>query len=275
MKKKVFFQGEHGAFSEEAAFTYFGKSIKTVPCKAFEDVFQAVRKNDSTFGIIPIENSLAGSLHINYDLLLTYKLKIIGEIFTRISHQLLGLRKTNIQNIKRIYSHPMALQQCQTFLRSLPSVEVIESYDTAGSVMILKDTGSREVAAIASKSAAKIYGVNILQKNIEDYKQNYTRFLILSKKQRTVVEDFAKTSIVFSLRNEPGVLFKSLSGFALRGIDLTKIESRPVREKPFEYYFYLDFIGSTKELGIKNALNSLREITDDIRILGSYKIFRK
>ena len=275
MKKKVFFQGEHGAFSEEAAFNYFGKSIATVPCKAFEDVFQAVRKKDSTFGIIPIENSLAGSLHINYDLLLKYRLNIIGEINTRISHQLLGLKKTNIENIKRIYSHPMALQQCQTFLRSLSSVEVIESYDTAGSVMMLKDTGSKETAAIASKSAAKIYGVKVLKKNIEDYKQNFTRFLILSKKQINAIKYPAKTSIVFSLKNEPGILFKALSGFALRGIDLTKIESRPVREKPFEYYFYLDFIGSIKESSTKYALNHLREITDDVRILGSYNIFGK
>ncbi len=273
MRKKVFFQGEHGAFSEEAAVKYFRENINTISCFTFEKVFELVKRTRSSFGIVPIENSLAGSLHLNYDLLMRYKLQIVGEISLRISHHLIGQKKSKIGDINKIYSHPMALQQCQTFIKTIKSVEVIETYDTAGSVKMLMESDSINSAAIASNSAAKLYGGKILKGNIEDYKENFTRFLILSTNKVKSIGKPNKTSIVFSLKNESGILFKALSGFALRGIDLTKIESRPIRERPFEYYFYLDFIGSINEINVKNAIKQLKELTDYIKILGSYSKF--
>lgn len=274
MKKKIFFQGEHGAYSEEAAFEFFGNSILCEPRKTFEDVFQSVRKEKNSFGIIPIENTLAGSLYINYDLLLKFDLKIVGELNKRISHHLIGLKNSKMNEIRKIYSHPIAIQQCQKFIRSRKKIEIIETYDTAGSVMMIKNAGLIDCAAIASQSSAKIYGVKILEKNIGDFKQNFTRFLILSNHKMDKSKGSSKTSIVFSLKNEPGILFKVLSVFALRGIDLTKIESRPLREKPFEYYFYLDFIGSIEDENCKRALNHLKEVVDYLKVLGSYRLIR-
>ncbi|MBM4176517.1 MAG: prephenate dehydratase [Ignavibacteria bacterium] len=273
MKKKVFFQGEHGAFSEEAAFKYFGKNINSNSCYTFEQVFRSVRSTKYAYGIIPIENSLAGSLHLNYDLLMRYNLQIVGEINHRISHHLIGIKRSRIKDIKKIISHPVALQQCKNFIKTIKSIDVTETYDTAGSVKMLMKSGSINSAAIASYSASKLYGGKILKRNIEDYKENFTRFLLLSKKKVKTIGKPNKTSIVFTLKNESGILYKALSGFAIRGIDLTKIESRPIRERPFEYYFYLDFVGYIDDINVKNAIKQLRELTDYIKILGSYPKF--
>ncbi len=268
-RTQVAFQGERGAYSEAAAIDFFGPGIEPVPCASFEDVFQGVEKGSFEYGIVPIENSLAGSIHQNYDLLLRHQLAIVGEMNLRIVHNLIAHRGVKLADIKRIYSHPQALSQCERYLDGLSGVERMVAYDTAGSVKMIKDQGLKDAAAIASRQAAIVYDMAILEEGIEDEAENFTRFLVLSR-QVEIPEDADKTSVVFSVENVPGSLFKSLSVFALREIDLTKIESRPLRGKPWEYIFYLDFIGSASEERCKNALNHLREIATLLRLLGSY-----
>jgi len=265
---KVAFQGEIGAFSEEAAFKFFGNKIQTIPLLTFADVFKAVEKGAADFGIVPIENSLEGTVGQNYDLLLKSELKIFGEQAIKISHCLIANKGVKIDSLKRVYSHPQALGQCREFLEKL-KLEMIPVYDTAGSVRMVKEEGRRETAAIASERAGKIYQMKILKKGIETSQQNFTRFFIIAKKEAKRVKN-SKTSIVFSLKNIPGVLFKSLEGFAKRKINLTKIESRPIMDKPWEYYFYLDFEGHRESQKIKEALSDLKEKTLFIKILGSY-----
>ena len=271
-KKIVAFQGEAGAYSEAAAYEHFGKEIKTLPCKSFDKLFEAVSEGKATHGIAPIENSLAGSIHRNYDLLLRNQLQIIGEHHLRVSHCLMALPGVRLEGIERVYSHPQALAQCEESLRKL-NLPGIVAADTAGSARALKEENDKRSAAIASRLAAKVYGLTILQENMEDDPANYTRFLALSPEQygQENTDDLSyKTSIVFSLENKPGSLFKALSIFALREIDLTKIESRPLAGKPWEYLFYIDFIGHQDRKPADAALNHLREIAPFIRVFGSY-----
>lgn len=265
---KVAFQGEIGAYSEEAAFKFFGNKIQTIPCQTFSDVFKAVEKRRVDFGTIPIENSLEGTVGQNYDLLLRSNLNIFGEQALKISHCLIANKGVKIESIKKVYSHPQALGQCREFLEKL-KLEAIPVYDTAGGVRMLKEEGKKEAAAIASERAGKIYQMKILRKGIETNKQNFTRFFIISKNEAKRVKN-SKTSIVFFLRNIPGALFKSLESFAKIKINLTKIESRPIMGKPWEYHFYLDFEGHKEEKKIKEALEELKEKTLFIKILGSY-----
>lgn len=267
---RVAFQGERGAYSEAAAVEYFTQqTIEPVPCETFDDVFACVETGDCDYGIVAIENSLAGSIHRNYDLLLEHDLSIIGEHYLRIVHCLITHPGVGLSDIRRVYSHPQALAQCERALDWLPGVERISTYDTAGSVALIKDQGLQDAGAIASHRAAQVHDMHILKEAIEDNPENYTRFLVLA---REPVEPPlpAKTSVVFATRNVPGVLFKSLSVFALRDIDLTKIESRPLKGKPWEYFFYLDFVGSMSEERCRNAINHLKEIASFLRILGSY-----
>ncbi len=266
---RVAFQGERGAYSEAAAVAFFGEKITPVPCESFDDVFTQVEGGESDYGVVPIENSLAGSIHRNYDLLLRHQLFIVGELNLRIAHHLIALPGVKVEDVKRVYSHPQALAQCERSLAALGDVEKVPTYDTAGSVRMLKDQGIYDGAAIASRRAAEIYRMSILASDFEDNSQNYTRFLALHP-QEVVPEGPAKTSIVFSVENVPGVLFKCLSVFALRDIDLTKIESRPLQGRPWEYFFYLDFTGSMQEERCCNAINHLQEITIFFRNLGSY-----
>ena len=266
---KVAFQGERGAYSEAAAVAFFGEEIIPVPCESFDKVFTQVEAGESDYGVVPIENSLAGSIHRNYDLLLRYELFIVGELNLRVAHHLIALPGVNLEDVKRVYSHPQALAQCEQSLAALGDVEKVPTYDTAGSVAMLKDRGIYDGAAIASRRAVEIYGMGILASDFEDNSQNYTRFLVLHP-QEVVPQGPAKTSIVFSVENKAGVLFKCLSVFALRDIDLTKIESRPLQGRPWEYFFYLDFAGSMQEERCRRAINHLQEITTFFRNLGSY-----
>jgi len=267
---RVAFQGEPGAYSEEAGFGYFD-APEMVPEESFEAVFTAVTSGVCQSGLIPIENSLAGSIHLNYDLLLRHELHIVGEYFLRVRHCLIGFPGVALTDIARVISHPQALGQCAGYLRDL-GVKTEPVYDTAGSVKMLKMSGEWTTAAIASKRAAEIYEMQILQESIEDNPENYTRFLEIAP-QPVTPEGEAKTSIVFTLKNQPGALFKALSVFALRDIDLTKIESRPLAGKPWEYLFYIDFIGAMGDETVKRALDHLGEYALMLRVLGSYPRF--
>ena len=264
---KIAFQGEPGAYSEQAVFNAFG-DVETQPCESFDVVFDSVVSDESDAGLIPIENSLAGSIHQNYDLLLRHDLHIVGEYLLRVRHCLIAMPGVAKTDIRKVISHPQALGQCAAYLRGL-GVKTESVYDTAGSVKMLKESGARDTAAIASRRAAEIYEMQILEEGIEDNDENYTRFLAISK-TGTQPDGEAKTSIVFTLKNQPGALFKALSVFALRDIDLTKIESRPLQGKPWEYLFYIDFIGAAHEETARKALDHLSEYALMLRVLGSY-----
>ena len=233
------------------------------------NVFEAVSNGETDHGVIPIENSLTGSIHENYDLLLKHDLVITGEIKLRIIHNLIVNKGGKLSDIKRLYSHPQAISQCKDFLSTLKNVQLISVYDTAGAARKIKESGSSEEAAIASAQAALDYGLDIIQSGIESNHLNYTRFNVLSRELNEEVED-SKTSIVFSTKNIPGALFKSLSVFALRDIDLYKIESRPLPGSPWEYIFYLDFNGDIRQKVIKKAIAHLEEIARFLKFLGSY-----
>jgi prephenate dehydratase len=267
---KVAFQGERGAYGEAAAVAFFGQAVVPLPNSEFEDVFKAVTHQTAQRGILPIENTLVGSIHRNYDLLLRFDLSIIGEIQIPIAHQLIALPGVRLADIKKIYSQPPALGQCKhTLDRLLPQAEMVPTYDTAGGVKMIKEQNITDGAGLASKRAAEIYGMNILQADVHDDAENYTRFVVVAP-QPIVPSGESKTSIVFSVENLPGALFKCMAVFALRDIDLTKIESRPLVGKRWEYFFYIDFIGSQHEERCRNALNHLKELTTFLRVLGSY-----
>jgi prephenate dehydratase len=268
--KTLAFQGSFGAYAELAGLSFFKNKIKTVAVSGFEEVFNSVLRGKADFGIVPIENSLAGSIHQNYDLLLKHPVWICGEIKLRVKHNLIVNKGTSLKDIKRVYSHPQALAQCRAFIKkNLNGAEEFAYGDTAGAVLQIRDNGYKDSAAIASKIAADTYGMKILKSGIEDDEQNYTRFFILSKKpiKPTVA---AKTSIVFALKNVPGSLWKSLSVFAIQDLDLHKIESRPIQGSPWQYIFYLDLSGNVFNPAIKKAIDHLAEITTYLKVLGSY-----
>lgn len=269
---QIAFQGEPGAYSEGAALEYFGSGANTIPSHSFEDVFDQVSLGHATHGILPIENSLAGSIHRNYDLLLRNQLFIVGEHHHRVSHCLLALEGTELGELKQVHSHPQALAQCEANIRRLNLIQVAEA-DTAGSARWLRQSNEPQSGVIASRRAAAVYGLDILVENFEDNPTNYTRFLIIASKPLSnpdINPENYKTSIVFSLPNKPGILFKAMSVFALRDIDLTKIESRPIPGSPWEYMFYIDFAGYAKSPVCERALAHLEELTILLRILGSY-----
>lgn len=270
----IAFQGEPGAYSELAAKEYFGIRKKFVPMPEFIDVYNAVSKGKTQHGILPIENSLAGSIHQNYDLLLEGELFIVGEIFLKVSHYLISNYTVTKKKLKRIFSHPQALTQCKSFLKRFKNAEVVPVSNTASAVRKIKEEKLEDAAAIASMQAAIDYDMAVLAKAIEDKLNNQTRFIILAKNPLKVRsgKQKVKSSIVFAAKNIPGALFKALSVFALRDIDLYKIESRPFSGRSFEYMFYLDFQGSIDDEVSKNAVNHLQEITTYYRFLGSYRV---
>ncbi|HLW78447.1 MAG TPA: prephenate dehydratase [Terriglobia bacterium] len=266
----VAFQGERGSFSEEAAYKLLGRAIRVRPCETFGAIFESAARGKSRYCLAPIENTLAGSVYENYDLLLKHDLSIVGEVSLHIVHNLIAFPGTTLTKLRKVYSHPVALAQCGSFFARHPKVEKVPFYDTAGSVKMLAEQRLEGAAAIASRVAAAVYGARILSTHLEDHHENFTRFLLLA---RTVPLrlDGDKISIVFSTRNTPGSLYKCLSVFALRDIDLTKMESRPLRGRPWEYFFYLDFLGSLKEGRCQKALAHLGEVTNFLRVLGCYK----
>ena len=265
---KIAYQGEPGAFSE-AASRLVSADAALVPCKSFEDVFATVEQGPAGYGVLPIENSIGGSIHQNYDLLLEHHLPIVGEVELPVVHYLLALPGTAMADLRRVYSHPQGLAQCERFLRTLTGVEIIATYDTAGSAKLVADEHLTDAAAIASARAGEVFGLVPLASSIQDYDDNITRFLVIGRRPMlNTVPD--KTTIVFSLPNEPGSLFKALSAFALRGVDLTKLESRPIPGRPWEYLFYADLAAARDELICARALAHLAEFASTLRTLGSY-----
>ncbi len=270
---RVAFQGELGAYSEMAIYSFFSETAEVKPCESFDDVFESVKKRDVDYGVVPIENSIEGSVNRTYDLFLEYDLKVCGEIIIRISHCLIAHENANINRIKTVYSHPQALAQCRKFLEE-HKLKAISTFDTAGSVKMIKKEQLIDAAAIASERAAQIYDMTILEKGIEDVKNNSTRFFVLDK-QDSKYSGEDKTSIIFSAKSIPGALYKVLKEFAIRNINLTKIESRPTKQTPWEYHFYLDFEGHRTENKCQQALESIKDKTLFIKILGSYKAAKK
>ena len=265
----VAYQGEPGAFSEEAARSFFGPKAHLLPVQSFKDVFAFAAKHGSHHGVVPIENSVYGSVHQNYDLLLKHKLSIVGEVKLRVQLHLMTLPGVSLKEVRSIYSHPQALGQCEEFLRRLKRVSVVAFYDTAGAAKMIREKSRRDAAAIASARAASAYGLEILRRNVESNHHNYTRFIVLSSK-RSNHKVGEKTSLVFAVKNVPGALFKALAVFALREINMLKIESRPLIGRPWEYLFYLDVEGSTADERMQQALDHLGELATLVRILGSY-----
>ncbi|MFN4337145.1 MAG: prephenate dehydratase [Candidatus Nitrosocaldus sp.] len=290
---KVAFQGERGAYSEMAAYQYFNARAELIPKRTIADVFYSTERNEVDYAIVPIENSLEGSVNESYDHLLTTHLKIKGEVYLRVEHCLIGYEGSRIDSIRYVYSHPQALGQCRGFIQKY-RLEPIPYYDTAGSVKMLSERRLDATAAIASRLAAEIYGMSILAEGIEDSKNNYTRFLILADVEvgrvrggegegegevegegegddgASMGTGMSKTSIIFTVEHRPGALYDVLGEFASRGINLTMIVSRPIKDRPWEYNFYLDFEGHILDGRIRECLESVKGKVAFIKILGSY-----
>ncbi|KUL30701.1 prephenate dehydratase [Chlorobium limicola] len=272
----IAYQGEPGAYSEIAAL----RLGEPKPCETFDEVFAAVENRDADFAVIPIENSLGGSIHHNYDLLLQHPVVIAAETFVKVEHCLLGIHGSSTEKAERALSHPQALAQCRNFFSTHKHIKAEVAYDTAGSAKIIAAGGDPSKLAIASKRAGELYGLEILQENLADEEWNITRFFCIAHKDHTDTSNMKlqpdvtqqKTSIAFTLPNEQGSLFKALATLALRDIDLTKIESRPFRKKAFEYLFYVDFIGHREERNVENALRHLGEFATMVNVLGSYGV---
>jgi prephenate dehydratase len=281
---KVAIQGERGSFSHEAAEQMLSRCT-VVPCARSAEVFERVQSGSVSAAVIPIENSLAGTVAEHADLLVTQSVFIQGEFLLRIVHNLIAVPGVKLTAVRKALSHPVALDQCRDFFRHHPRIEPVPFYDTAGSVKHVVSNRLPDAAGIAGRHAARAYSGKILQAGIEDDKRNFTRFFLIRKSpekgsargkkitaspyQRLIPPGANKTSIAFKVKNVPGALFKSLSVFALRDISLSKIESRPMRGRPWEYVFYVDFLRGDDEPA-KNALRHLAEVADFVKVLGIY-----
>ena len=270
MKNKVAFQGERGAFSEIAAIKFFGSSIEPVLCKTFEEIFKKINCKEADYGLLPIENSQTGGINEAHDLLLHQELFAVGEVKLKVEHCLITKDEIDFKLIKKVYSHPQALAQCEGFLsKNLPHCQIIPVYDTAGSVKMISNLKKNNVAAIASNWAAELYGLKIMRKGIQDNKHNYTRFLVLSSEISPDPKN-NKTSIIFAVVSKPGALYKCLKEFALRDLNLTRLESRPSKQKPWEYIFYTDFEKGLFEQSSREVLEELKRHTTFVKVIGTY-----
>jgi prephenate dehydratase len=267
---RIAFQGERGAFSEEAALKLLGQDIIPVPRATFDAAFAAIRDGSADYVLAPIENSLAGSVHRSFDLLVESGLYIIGEVVIPIAHSLIGVPSASLAGLVSVESHPVALAQCEEFFVAHPNLRRIATQDTAGSVREIMQAGDPRRAAVASARAADLYGAVILRNHLEDDRENYTRFFLLSSSNE-VPEDADKISLVFQLPHLPGALQQALTPFAQRTINLMKIESRPVRGKPWQYRFYIDLQASARNSATVAAIKQLTVFAVDLKVLGSYK----
>ena len=265
---RVAIQGEAGSFSHEAAKRMV-PDCTIVACARSAEVFARVASGSVAAAVIPIENSLAGSVAEHYDLLLASKVFIQREFHLRIVHNLIAARGVARKDVRRVFSHPVALDQCRNFFRKNPGVEAVPFYDTAGSVKHVIEGRMKDAAAIAGRGAAAVYGGRILAAGIEDDKQNFTRFFLV-RRGRRILPGANKTSIAFGLKNIAGALHKALGTFAVRGISLSKIESRPMRGRPWEYVFFVDFMRGNDELA-RRTLKALGVVAEMVKVLGVYK----
>jgi prephenate dehydratase len=266
-KLTVAFQGEHGAFSEEACRRHFGQDVQTLPCRTFEDIFAAVDEGRADYGTVPVENSTAGSINKSFDLLLDHDLKLHGEIMLRVHHNLLTVRG-NAGTLTQVRSHPQALAQCESYLNR-HRYTAVPWYDTAGSAKDLAADPQPGVGVIASRLAAEVYGLEIVDEHIEDLPNNYTRFFVVGRGDPPRTPN-SKTSLVFAVPNTPGSLYQALGEFANRNVNLTKLESRPRRNRPWQYVFYLDLDGHWQDPAISAAVVSLLNRAAFVKLLGSY-----
>jgi prephenate dehydratase len=272
------YQGTRGANSEDAAIDLLSQDAKLLPRDTLEDLFNSVTNGEARYGVVPIENTLAGSIHASYDLLFDHDLKIVGETVRHILFALIAPPGVPLNQVRKALSHPVALAQCGQFFRKHPQIQPVPVYDTAGAVERVIREGLSDAAAVATRRAAEVYGGVILAESIQDHSENYTRFLLITPSkspdpERPPTND-CKTTIVFSVGNAPGALYHSLRPFAERRIDLAKIESRPLRGSPFEYLFYLDVIGRADSAPLSDALNELREQAKSVRVLGTYPRYK-
>jgi len=265
---RVSFQGEKGSYSHEASEKYFGERVALRPCRTLRDVFHAIEARRVDFGIVPVENSYEGSVNETHDLLATTKSKVCGEVEVRVRHCLAARKGSKLSDIRTVYSHPQALAQCANYLRA-HRLEGVPSYDTAGSVKLVKAMRSSKVAAIASRRAAQIYSMQIISEGIEDSGTNYTRFLVLGRQIAPRSGD-DKTSIIFGVEHKPGSLYRALRVLSNRSINLTKIESRPLKNTPWQYNFFVDFQGHVQDPECRQALRDLQERSTFVKVLGSY-----
>lgn len=272
---KIGYQGIEGAYSEAAIYQHYGKGIKAIGYDTFEEVFVAVKKGRVDFGCLPFENTIAGSVVMNYDLMLKQDVFIIAEIFFRISHTLLSHKGNKLKNIKIAFSHPHSLEQCRDFLKK-HNIKPMPEYDTAGAAKLVRERKKKEEAAIASRLCAEIYGLDILKEGIETNKYNTTRFFVFAKKSKVPKNlKMEKTGIAFKTKHYPGALVNCLQRLSKNGINMTKLESRPIPENPWEYVFYVDFIGGIDDENVNLALNEMETTATFIKILGSYPKGRK
>ncbi len=265
----VAFQGEHGAYSEEAIRKHFGASVKTLPSHSFDDIFQAVHSREAHHGLLPVENSLAGTVAHSYELLLEHDLRVQAEVILRVRHMLLAPPGTSLDQIVRVQSHPQALTQCEGFLRRR-EWKPIPAYDTAGSARDLATNPEPGTAAIASALAGELYGLTILESGIEDEPYNSTRFFVIGHDEAQRDNGAQKTSVVFAVRHSPAALYECLGAFAQNQVNLTKLESRPMRSRPWQYWFYLDFEGHVEDPACARALTGLIQHASLVKFLGSY-----
>jgi len=270
VRPRIAFQGERGAFSEEAAVKLLGEHIQLVPRPTFESLFAAIDEKAADYLLAPLENSLAGSVHRSYDLLLESSLHISGEVVIPIRHFLIGCSGSSFDAIKTVESHPVALAQCERFFAAHPEFQRIATEDTAGSVARVVKQGDRTRAAIAGLRAAKLYGGVVLREHLEDHPENYTRFVLLTS-TTSISPGADKLSLVFKLPHQGGALYHALEPFARRGLDLVKIESRPIKGRPWEYHFYLDLQASTNDADVIKALAELDGRAIELRVLGCYQ----
>ena len=268
--EKVGIQGVKGAFHEEAAISYFGEELEIVPRLTFSDLVESVKSGESNYGMIAVENTISGTIHSNLSLIRAARLKICGEVYLRIEQNLVALPGTNINELKQVFSHYMAINQCRAFFNDLKEIELIESEDTALSMQMVAEKNLKNVGAIGSKTAAAYYGLEIIAESIETNKKNYTRFLVVQKPENEEFTPFDKASLALTLPNKKGSLAEILSLIASFGVDLSKIESVPVVGEPWHYLFYLDLLFDHVDQ-YTNMLDSLRPFTDELYILGEYK----
>lgn len=266
----VAFQGEKGAYSEDACFKYFGDSVRTMPFPDFQSVFEAAEQDKVTHAVVPVENSIEGSVAQVNDLLLDHDLTISGEVIVPVKHYLMAYDDATMDTVREVLSHPQALGQCRKFLASHSDWRVVPTYDTAGSARIVSEERRVDRAAIASKRAASVYGLKILKEEIQSEVVNFTRFFVLEKNPGPV-QGANKTSIVFATKNAPGALHRCLGEFASRNVNLSKLESRPRKNKPWVYVFYADFEGSMDDPNCHAAIGGLLKTGAFVKILGSYR----